>query len=138
MRARTALMLGALLALTAHDAAAARHWQTGTWRDADITRKMVDFGPGATSFDGGPGRVPPLRAMADVRTYVIEADGLRLELEDVVPVGRRSIDVTVGDAVTFALEKNVVYVKDSDGKEHKLRVTKKTTASPPGEGSNKS
>ena len=60
---------------------------------------------------------------------VIETDGVRLELEDVVPVGRRSIDVTVGDAVTFALEKNVVYVKDKDGKEHKLRVTKKTTAS---------
>jgi hypothetical protein len=76
--------------------------------------------------------------MADVRTYVIEADGLRLELEEVVPIGRRSIDVTVGDAVTFALEKDVVYVKDSDGKEHKLRVTKKPTASPPGEGPNKS
>lgn len=131
MRARTALMLGALLALTALDAAAARHWQSGTWRGADIKRKMVDFGPGATSFDGGPGRAraPSLRAMADVRTYVIETDGVRLELEDVVPVGRRSIDVTVGDAVTFALEKNVVYVKDKDGKEHKLRVTRKTTAS---------
>jgi hypothetical protein len=28
--------------------------------------------------------------------------------------------------VTFALEKNTVYVKDADGTEHKLRVTKKT------------
>jgi hypothetical protein len=127
MRMHTALVVGALLASTALGAAAARHWQSGTWRDAGVTRKMIDFGPGSTSFDGGRRGAPAMRAMADVRTYVIEAEGLRLELEDVVPVGRRSIEVTVGAPVTFALEKNAVYVKDADGKEHKLRVTKKTT-----------
>lgn len=127
MRTRTVLMLGVLLASTGIDVAAARHWQSGTWRDAGVTRKMIDFGPGASSFDGGRRGAPAMRAMADVRTYVIEAEGLRLELEDVVPVGRRSIEMTVGAPITFALEKNTVYVKDADGKEHKLRVTKKTT-----------
>ena len=67
-----------------------------------------------------------MRARADVHTYVLEGDGMRLELEEVVPVGRRSIEVMVGQSVSFALEKNSVYVKDSEGKEHKLRVTKKT------------
>ena len=36
-----------------------------------------------------------MRAMADVRRFVIETDEMRLEMEDTVPIGRRSIDVTV-------------------------------------------
>jgi len=104
--------------------AAERHWQAGTWTDISIKRQLVDFGPGASGF-GRPTRNPPMKAMADVRTFVIETAELRLELEDVVQVGRRSIDAVIGDPVTFALEKNTVYVRDAAGVEHKLRVTKK-------------
>jgi hypothetical protein len=60
-----------------------------------------------------------------VRTYVIETEDLRIELQDVVSINKRSIDVVVGQPVTFALEKNTVYIKDADGGEHKLRVMKK-------------
>ena len=67
-----------------------------------------------------------MRAMADVHTYIIEAGDLRFELEDVVQVGRRSVDAVVGEPVTFAVEKKTVYVRDADGAEHKLRLTKKT------------
>ncbi|MGH9144193.1 MAG: hypothetical protein ACRD2I_23900, partial [Vicinamibacterales bacterium] len=70
---------------------------------------------------------PAMRAMADVRTYVIETDQLRLELEDVVRVNKRSLDAVVGLPVTFALERSSVYVRDADNVEHKLRVTKKTS-----------
>lgn len=125
MRTSTVLVFAALLASTPV-AAAGRHWQSGTWRDADVTRRVLDFGPGSSSFDGGRQGTPAMRAMADVHRYVLEGDGIRLELEEVVPVGRRSIDVTVGESVSYALEKNSVYVKDAEGKEHKLRVTKKT------------
>jgi len=96
-----------------------RHWQTGKWIDVNVKRRMVDFGPGASA--------PAMKAMADLRTYVIETDDLRIELEDVVQVNTRSIDAVIGLPVTFALEKNSVYVRDSDGVEHKLRVTKKTS-----------
>jgi hypothetical protein len=48
-----------------------------------------------------------------------------------VAVGRRSIDVTIGTAVTFALDKNAVYVKDANGTEHKLRLTKKIIKTKP-------
>ena len=41
-------------------------------------------------------------------------------------MNKRSVDAVVGQPVTFALEKNTVYVKDADGAEHKLRVTKKS------------
>lgn len=117
------LMLCLVLACAASDAATERHWQTGTWREVDVKRQLLDFGPGASGF-GGPA-APALRAMADVRVYVIETDDLRLELKDVVAVGRRSVDATVGQPVTFALERNSLYVRDPDGKEYRLRVTKK-------------
>jgi hypothetical protein len=109
--------------------AAERHWQMGRWADIDVKRQLLDFGPGASGF-GPPNAAPAMRAMAEVRVYVIETDDLRLELREVVPVGRRSIgaqiDARIGEEVTFALEKNSVYVRDADGTEHKLRVTKKT------------
>jgi hypothetical protein len=114
-----------VLAFTAALVAADRHWQTGKWIDVNVKRRIVDFGPGSSPFGGGQRPAPAMRAMADVRTYVIETDELRLELEDLVQVNTRSIDAVVGLPVTFALEKNAVYVRDADGIEHKLRVTKK-------------
>ena len=121
---RRFVALAMLTTLVALCGAAERRWQAGVWRETGVTRQMLDFGPGASPF-GGPTRAPTMRAMADVRTYVIETDDLRLELKDVVPVGRRSIDITVGGAATFAIEKNTVYVRDPDGKEHRLRLTRK-------------
>jgi hypothetical protein len=70
-----------------------------------------------------------MRAMADLRLYVIETNSLRLELKDVVQVGRRSIGAVVGQPVTFAVEKNTVWIRDADGIEHKLRLSKKTAKS---------
>jgi hypothetical protein len=101
-----------------------RKWQTGTWVDVGTKRQVVDFGPGSSSFDP-QGRNMAMRAMAEVRTFVIETAALRLELQDVVSVNKRSVEVVVGQPVTFALEGNSVYVKDADGVEHKLRVMKK-------------
>ncbi len=117
-----------LVLLSVAGLAAERHWQTGTWRDMTTRRKMIDFGPGSSGF-GRPGAAPPgpsMRAMADVRTFVIDTDDLVLDLEDTVPIGRRSIDVVIGAAVTFAVEKNAVYIRDASGAEHKLRLVKKT------------
>jgi len=104
-----------------------RHWQTGKWIDVSVKRRMVDFGPGASPFGAGSGRpsTPSMKAQADVKTYVIETDTLRLELEEVAQVNTRSIDAVIGLPAVFALEKNTVYVRDSDNVEHKLRVTKK-------------
>ena len=111
-------------------AAADRHWLTGTWTDVSVTRQIVDFGPGSTPFDRGS-TVPTLRAMADVRIFVIETETMHLELKDVVQINKRSVEAEVGQPVTFALDKKTIYVRDSDGTEHKLRVTKQTARHPP-------
>jgi hypothetical protein len=106
--------------------AADRQWQIGTWTDVSTKRELIDFGPGASPFGGGRS-TPTMRAMADTRLYVIETDTLRIELKDVVAVGHRSVDAVVGLPVTFAIEKNTVWIRDGDGAEHKLHLTKKTT-----------
>ena len=113
-----------LLMSAAGTLAAERHWQTGPWGDVTTKRTLIDFGPGASPF-GRAGTQPSMRAMADVRNFVIETDALRIEMEDTVPIGRRSIDPVVGAAVMFALDKKAVYVRDEEGREHKLRLTKK-------------
>jgi hypothetical protein len=117
--------------LSASAAAAERHWQTGTWGDVSTTRQMLDFGPGQSGF-GPPNAALQMRALAQVRVFVIETDDSRYEMRDTVPITRRSVDVNVGGRVTFAVEKNTVYIRDADGTEHKLRLTKKTAKSEPG------
>ncbi len=120
------LVLGILALCIVGSAAADRHWQTGTWTKVSSTRQVVDFGPGSSPFDRGPS-TQTLHAMADVRIYFIETDTLRLELKDVVQVNKRTVDAVVGTLVTFALEKKAIYVRDEDGTEHKLSVTKQST-----------
>jgi hypothetical protein len=118
-----------LLCLVATAATAAdRQWQTGTWGDVSTTRQMVDFGPGQSSF-GPPNAALQMQALAEVRVFIIETADTRYEMKDTVPITRRSVEVNVGGPVTFAVEKNTVYVRDANGTEHKLRLTKKTAKS---------
>jgi hypothetical protein len=39
--------------------------------------------------------------------------------------------MVVGEPVTFAVEKNSVYIRDTDGKEYRLRVTKQIAKKQP-------
>ena len=59
---------------------------------------------------------------------MIETAELRLELEAMVPAKGSEFEheVIVGQPVTFALEKNTVYVKLANGREHRLRVVKES------------
>jgi len=115
-----------LMTVNAWAAGAERAWQAGTWRVVQIVRPKIVFG---VSRDPRAGSAAP--ALTEVRTYVIETDDLRLELKENTTADARRIDATVGEAVTFALEKNTVYIKDADGAEHKLAVTKKITKTKP-------
>jgi hypothetical protein len=106
--------------------AAERQWQTGTWTDAGIKRTpWVDPRNRTAPFPGDPTRPPML---TEVGTYVIETADLRIELEDVVPLGSNGSferTVAIGTAVTFALSKSIAYIRNADGTEYRLRVVKK-------------
>jgi hypothetical protein len=101
--------------------AAERNWQTGTWGEVKVTRPRVVIG--VQSAPSRPGTRTP--AMTEIRTYVIDTDELRLELKEPAPAPRRPVDAMVGERVTFALEKNAVYVREADGTEVRLQVTKR-------------
>jgi hypothetical protein len=68
--------------------------------------------------------------MTVVRTFVIETDLERFELTETAPDNRRSVDALVGEEVTFAIERNTVYVRGAGGIEHRLRITKKRAITP--------
>jgi hypothetical protein len=111
--------------------AAERHWQTGTWKDVGIKRDPRvggQAGEGTPEFLGATRPAKPVTP--EVGIYVIETPTVRFELEDTAPIGRwKSFDstVTVGASVTFAVDKNVAYIRNADGTEHRLRITKKIT-----------
>ena len=118
--AATLIML--LLSASAVTQGADRAWQTGTWIDVQVVRPRVAFG--IVSRDPGAASQRSPNVVED-RLYVIETDALRLEIRQKGAVDPR-IDAVIGRPVTFALEKNTIYIKDAKGKEHRLSVTKKT------------
>ena len=101
-----------------------RAWQTGTWHDVQVVRPKIVFGVTGRPLNDRPS--PPFPpAMMEVRTYVIETEALRLEVRENTRADSPRIVARVGEPVTFALEKNTVYIKLSDRHEHKLSVTKR-------------
>ena len=104
--------------------AADKVWQTGTWRETKTERPKVVFGVAPNNPNSGVPRTSPPAAM-ERRIYVIETDTLRLELRQDATVDTPRIDVLVGEPVTFAMEKNDIWIKDSEGHEHRMKVSKK-------------
>jgi hypothetical protein len=106
--------------------AADREWQTGVWLEIKVTRPRVVIGLQPRPY--GPGRQMP--EMTEVRTYVIAGEDARFEVTETLPGGRRTIDALVGEKVVFAVTKNTLYVRNSDGTEHRLRITKRLSGAP--------
>jgi hypothetical protein len=111
-----------LAAWSVGSVAAERKWQKGTWADVKVERPR--FVIGVQPRPSGPAAEAP--PMTVIRTYAIETEDLRIELKEPMPPSRRAVAAMVGDAVVFALEKNTVYVRETDGTEHRLQVTKKS------------
>jgi hypothetical protein len=111
-----ALSLGAALAATD------RAWQTGVWRDVQVARPKIVIGLNPGPAGGGQAQ----RAITETRTYVIETDTLRLELKELTTSDAPSLGAAPGERVTFALEKDTVYIKDDRGRERSIHVTKQS------------
>jgi hypothetical protein len=108
--------------------AAEREWQTGTWRDYTVERPRVLF---STQTRDPNSNLPRTTAARETRNYVIETSTHRLELRQDATVDTPRIDVLVGEPVQLAIEKKTVYVKDADGREHKLSLRKQTALQSP-------
>jgi hypothetical protein len=118
-------ILIAVLCLSALLWAAERVWQTGTWRDAQVKRPKIVFGMSPnTPGTGAPRGSGP--ATQEVRTYVIETETVRFEVRENTSVDGPHLDVVIGEPVQFSVEKKTVWVKDEDGREHKLSLVKQS------------
>lgn len=120
-RTRLAAIICAVAVVAA--AAAEREWQSGTWRETAIERPKVLFNvqprdPNST--------LPRTAAAREIRTFVIDTSTHRLELRQDATVDTPHIDVLIGQPVVFAIDKKTVYVKDGEGREHKLNLRKRT------------
>jgi hypothetical protein len=100
-----------------------RKWQSGTWREAKIERPKVLFS--VQSRDPNS-TLPRTAAAREIRTFVIDTHTHRLELRQDATVDTPRIDMLVGQPVVIAIEKKTVYVKDPEGKEHRLSLRKQT------------
>lgn len=123
--------IAAALAITSGGCAtAARHWQVGTWTDLGIRRTPWVGAPPSSVGPLTPTSGRPV--LTEVATYVIETADLRLDLEDIVPIGG-SFDrsVSIGATVTFALRKATAFIRQADGTEYRLRIVRKRARLPP-------
>jgi hypothetical protein len=119
------ILLGSILCALVIAAAIAeeRQWQSGTWRETKIERPKVLFSVQSRDPNSN---LPRTAAAREIRTFVIDTRTHRLELRQDATVDTPSIDVLVGEPVVIAIEKKTVYVKDGEGKEHKLSLRKQT------------
>jgi hypothetical protein len=121
---RRALLMAIMCALVCVTAIAAeREWQSGTWRESKVERPKVLFSVQSRDPNSN---LPRTAAAREVRTFVIDTATHRLELRQDATVDTPHIDVLLGQPVQLAIEKKTVYVKDSEGKEHKLSLRKQT------------
>lgn len=102
---------------------AEREWQNGTWRESKIERPKVLFSVQSRDPNSN---LPRTAAAREIRTFVIDTATHRLELRQDATVDTPRIDVLLGQPVLVAIEKKTVYVKDGEGKEHKLSLRKQT------------
>ena len=125
MNMRNWLALALVVSLSVSAFAVERVWQKGTWRDVQVKRPKVVFGitPNGPAT-GAPRASSP--AAQETRSYVIETDTMRFELRENSTVDTPRMDVLVGDPVEFAVEKKNVWVKDQEGREHKLSLIKES------------
>jgi hypothetical protein len=105
--------------------ASERHWQTGTCTDASVKRDL-NVGQGTVGRRPfGPPR-PGSPMVPQAVAYVIETQDQGFEVKDIHPIGTDTLNLMVGDQVTFAVTKNAVYIRDAKEHEHRFRLTKKT------------
>ncbi len=122
-RTRLALIIGCAFAIGSIAVAAEREWVKATLQDYTVERPKMVFS--AEPRDPNS-HVPRTTVARETRTFVIDTSTHRLELRQDATVDTPRVNVLIGQPVLIAIEKKTVYVKDDDGREHKLTLRKQT------------
>ena len=123
-------LIAVIVASSVVCAAAERKWQTGictdvgTKRDARVGAAAAGSGP---FVRGGTSR----GTLPEVATFVIETETLRIEAQELQPIGPETLNLKAGDPVSLAIEKKTLYVRDAKGGERRLLITRSTVKPKP-------
>ena len=82
---------------------ASRDWQTGAW-----------------------GAVPVARGQTNLRTHVIDTPDFQFEIQETVESGLQPLAAPKGESVTFAVDGDIVYVREGATAERLLHLVKTT------------
>jgi hypothetical protein len=124
MARRTLLVLiGCAFLVAGIGTAAERQWVSATLQDYTVERPKMVFS--AEPRDPNS-HVPRTTVARETRTFVIDTSTHRLELRQDATVDTPRVNVLIGQPVLIAIDKKTVYVKDDDGREHKLTLRKQT------------
>jgi hypothetical protein len=122
-------LIALIVASTVVCAAAERKWQTGTCTDVGTKR---DARVGAGAANSGPTvRGTSRGTLPEVATFVIETETLRIEAQELQPIGPETLNLKAGDPVSLAIEKKTLYVRDAKGGERRLLITRNTVKPKP-------
>ena len=105
-----------LLCISTASAKKERRWQTG---------KLLDMKQVNVTFLGGDLGVPRAGSRVN-QTYLIDAGEYSYASQDVRRSKDKTPPFTLNGPVQFAIEKDHLYIKDEDGKEHDTKLIKKT------------
>jgi len=78
------------------------------------------------------GRITETRVVRVAWTYVIDAGEYLYESQEIRKSRDRTPPLTVNGPVQFVIEKDHVYIRDEEGKEHDTKLVKKTLKASPG------
>ena len=111
----------ALLCGTRIEAKTERHWQTGTWLDANQTIRTTRTGLVSGTTVGGCAVVSDRDNALGFEICAIEADQhIYLGRKRLNHFGGDAAPVTANTAARFAVENKTLYVLGDDGKEYKF------------------
>jgi hypothetical protein len=120
-----ALSVLVLLCASSASAKKERQWQTGTLLDMN----QASVYAGDVIVPNNLGAVSIARRRVS-ETYVIDAGAYVYESQEIRRSRDRTPSLTVNGPVQFAIEKDHVYIRDEEGKEHDTKLVKKTLKAP--------
>ena len=127
-RMLTAVSVLVLLCVCSARAKKDRQWQTGKLLDVN----QADAAIATVAPFPRLGRITETRAVRVAWTYVIDAGEYLYESQEIRKSRDRTPPLTVNGPVQFVIEKDHVYIRDEEGKEHDTKLVKKTLKASPG------
>lgn len=126
---RAAVVAMLLFSIGAYAGGKQREWRQGVLKDVAVEResRMLGIYSGGTQIGNtSTAHGSLVQVPITIMSYTIETADYEFVAGRSMRRRDKPLSVTINDAVSFAVEKTDLYLKDDAGKEHKLVLMKKT------------